>query len=93
MPLLAGGGSENDRIDALVSQGPGWTQGEAVPQRARFLQQASQKVQIFISFILLFLIKLKKTRRRLLIMCVIDVSRRAIGLTCVPRTAIRNTIT
>ena len=42
MPLLAGGVSENDRIEALVSQGPGWSQGQAVPQQARFLQNSSK---------------------------------------------------
>ena len=42
MPLLAGNASENDRIEALVSQGPGWTPGQQVPQQARFLQNTSK---------------------------------------------------
>jgi protein MPE1 len=42
LPLLAGGG-ENERIEALISQGPGWSAGQAVPNRARFMQVAAQK--------------------------------------------------
>jgi hypothetical protein len=37
LPLLAGGG-EGERIDALISQGPGWTHGQHVPQRPKFMQ-------------------------------------------------------
>jgi hypothetical protein len=42
LPLLAGGG-ESERIDALLSQGPGWVPGQPVPTRPRFLQTASQR--------------------------------------------------
>ncbi len=42
LPLLAGGG-ENERIEALISQGPGWSAGQSVPTRARFMQVAAQK--------------------------------------------------
>jgi hypothetical protein len=37
MPLLAGG-SEQERLEALVSQGPGWSASQTVVNRPRFMQ-------------------------------------------------------
>lgn len=38
LPLLAGTMTEQERMDALISQGAGWTPGQAVPQRPKFMQ-------------------------------------------------------